>query len=66
MEKIQGLALDGEEWYSISQAATMTGSTVAALYKWLERGRLASREIVGIQCVCLSDIQRLWPAPVEA
>jgi len=66
MNKITGLALDGEEWFSVSQAATMTGKTVAAIYKSLERGRLASREIVGVTCITLSDIQRLWPAPVEA
>ena len=66
MEKIQGLALDGEEWFSISQAATLAGVKPVAVYKRIERGQLVPREIIGMKCVCLSDIQRLWPATVEA
>ena len=64
--KIQGLVLDGEEWFNVDDAATMAGVTRAAVYKSIERGRLVPRDIVGMTCVTASDIRRLWPEAVEA
>jgi len=59
--KITGLVLDGDEWFSIRQAAVLAGVTTEAIYKSIERGRLEAREIIETKAISLSDIRRLWP-----
>ena len=61
MDKIEGLALDGEEWLTIAMAAQRIGLTVAAVYKAIERERLDVRVILDLQTVSASDVRRLWP-----
>ena len=61
--KIEGLVLDGDEWFTVDMTAAITGLTVAAIYKRIERGQLEPREILGIKAIAASDIRRLWPQP---
>lgn len=66
MEKLAGLVLDGEEWFTVAATAAQAGITVEAVYKSIERGRLVPRDIMGVTAIAASDIRRLWPEAVEA
>ena len=67
MEKIEGLAIDGEEWLTVAMAARRIGLTVAAVYKAIERGRLGVRIMLDTQVVAGSEVAALWPqAETEA
>ncbi len=61
MEKLAGLVLDGEEWFTVAATAAQAGITVEAVYKSIERGRLVPRDIMGVTAIAASDIRRLWP-----
>jgi len=63
MNKITGLALDGEEWFNVATSAEIAGISVEAIYKSIERGRLEPRIILGVTAIAASDIRRLWPQP---
>ena len=65
-DKRVGLVLDGEEWLTVGMAATMIGLSVAAVYKAIERGKLATRPILDLQTVAASDVRRVWAKRVES